>query len=279
MNFIIAEGFVGWGLDLLWQQVGHLECQVLNDNVELLILVLSTWDRDVTNLLGNGRNDDMSEILDQMRLVLEVSCGSLYGHQRCTPTLSSREKPLTITIESQALNQVLDINTQLLVERIFIVSIEEFLDSVEEIFAVSAVFLVPELLSRFLESATIFIALIGHDITLFLKDSSEVGSKVAPPVSELGVVTCIGIHDINCIDDGLHRSIVGEALEENAEFHFGIGVDGVAADIHALASSLVLDVGSAALVPLKEVNEEVNSLIVIFVLLLFNDDLCREKTG
>lgn len=63
-----------WGENLLWQQVGHLKSKVLNDNIELLVLVLGSWDGNVANLLSNGWDNDMSQVLDEVRLVLEVSC-------------------------------------------------------------------------------------------------------------------------------------------------------------------------------------------------------------
>jgi hypothetical protein len=94
-------------------------------------------------------------------------------------------------------------------------------------------------------------------------------------VTEFRIFTGIGIHDINSVEDGLHGGIIGESLEENAELHLGIGIGGVASDIHSLAGTLVLSVGSSALVSLEDVDEELDGLVVVIVLLLFDDDLCE----
>lgn len=152
----------------------------------------------------------------------------------------------------------------------------------EQVFAMTGILVIPELLSRFLELASVLVALLSHNVSLLLEDSSDIRAKVAPPVSELGVFTRISVENINGINDGLHRGVVGESLQENAELHLGIGIDRVSADVHALSGTLILDVGSTALVSLENINEEIDSVIIVIVLLLFDDDLCkntRRKKG
>ena len=242
-------------LDDVGQQVGNLDVEVLDNDIELVVGVLCSWDGNVSDLSSYSWDDDLSEVVDEVRLVLQVA----------------------ITVKSKVLDELLDVNTELLVERVLVVSKEELLDRVEELLSVAAVSLVPELSARVAKVLSILVALILHDVAFLLDDSSSVRRGVVPPLSELGVVLSIGVETIDGIKDGLHRGVVGKSLEEDSELHLGILVGRVGSDSESLVGTLAGDVLCSALVLLSYVKEEVDGLVEVIMLLLLDKDLCKQK--
>lgn len=131
-------------LDKVREKILEINSQVFNDNIESLIRVFCTGDWNVTNGRDDIWDDYISQVVDQVWLVLEV----------------------TIAIESKRLDEFLYADTQLLVEWVFVVCVEEVFDRVEEVLAVTSVSLVPEMLAAVDETLSVFVALVFHDVAL-----------------------------------------------------------------------------------------------------------------
>lgn len=111
-------------LNNIGDNVGHLDDEVLEDDVavervrfsiapqnrkersQLVVGVLGTGNGDVADLSKDLRDDDVSQVGDQMRLVGDTA----------------------IAVVEQHLDCLLDILAQLLVEGILVVSVGELLD-------------------------------------------------------------------------------------------------------------------------------------------------------
>lgn len=96
-------------LDEIGQQVRDLDVEVLDDNVELVVGVLCSGDGQVADLRCDSGDNDVAQVVDEVRLVLEVS----------------------VAVKGKVLDELLDVDAKLLVERVLVVGKEELLDRVE----------------------------------------------------------------------------------------------------------------------------------------------------
>jgi len=88
------------------------------------------------------------------------------------------------------------------------------------------------------------------------------------PGSEFRVVLRVGVKLVDGVEDSLHRSAVGESLEESAELVLSALVVGVVANRSNSSSGLLAGLLRLNLVVFGLVHEEFDSLLVILVALL-----------
>lgn len=212
------------------QDVGRRKDQVLDDEIELVVCVLDARDRNVAGLVDERRQDDRAQVLPEVLLVLQVA----------------------VAVEQQVLGQLGPVLAELLVERVVAelctsarrrrraaYSEREVLDRVEQVLAVAAVLVREERLAVVAERAALAVALVLHDVARLLEHAAQVRVGALEPLAELVVVLRVDVDLIDGVEDGLHRLVVGEALEEGAELEFGLGDGRVGADRLDVAGALV----------------------------------------
>jgi len=235
-------------LEQVGEEVGSLEGKVLDDEVDVGRGVLGTRNGNVTDLLEEFGENDGSDILPEVRLVLEV----------------------TFRVEEEVGEESLDGFSETLVESIVGVLSEEVLNLVEESILVSSVFAVlgiPELLARVLEFLSTTVTLILHDVSRFLEALTNVAVEFVEPVTKFGIVLRIGVELVNSVEDTVHGGTVGESLEESSELVLSALVVGVVTNRSNGSSGLLAGLLSLNLVVFSLVHEELDSLLVILVAL------------
>lgn len=129
--------------------------------VNEIIGVLDTRNGHVANVLDELRNDDSADVVPQMWLELEVA----------------------LAIERQVFGETLDVLTELNVERVVGILLEETLELVDEFLTVWAVLLAEEAFAVLAELAALGVALVLHDVARLLQDFAGVGIHLLEPGS------------------------------------------------------------------------------------------------
>lgn len=248
-----AKVVVDVDLDDVGPQVGTLQDEVLDDQVNVLVRVFRSGNGNVTDLLDQRRQDDSSNVVPQSRLELEVA----------------------FRVEEQVLDESLPVFTESLVQGVITHGHEEGLDLVAKVVEVTLVLVVEESLAVVTELLTFSGRVVIEDVSGLQQDSVDVVVEFVVPLSQLGVVGRVGVHGIDRVHQGLHRLVVGESLEQGSELQGSGFVGRVGGDLGSRIATVGGDVLGVTLVVFSLVKEEGDGLLVILVVLAFNNDLLQ----
>lgn len=240
-------------LDDVRPQVGTLQDEVLDDQVNVLVRVFSSGNGNVTDLLDQRRQDDSSDVVPQSGLELEVA----------------------FRVEEQVLDKSLPVFTESLVQGIVTHGHEEGLDLVAEVVKVTLVLVVKESLAVVTELSTFSGRIVIEDVSGLQQDSVNVVVQPVVPLSQLGVVGRVGVHGIDRVHQGLHRLVVGESLEQGSELQGSGFIGRVRGDLGGRVTTMGSNVLGVTLVVLGLVKEEGDGLLVVLVVLAFDNDLLQ----
>jgi len=245
------EVVVRSNLDDVGGQVGSLQDEVLDNKVDLVVRVFGSGNRDVSNVPDDRRKDDPSDVVQELGLVRQV----------------------TLRVEQQVLGQSLPVLAESSVQWVITHGGEEIGGLVTEVLEVSLVLVVEVLTSVVPELLSLSGRVIVENVTRLEQDLVDVLVGTVVPVSETLVLSGVGVHLVDSIPQGLHRSTVGEPFEQGPELQRSGVVSGVVGDLGGRVLAVRLDVLGVSLVVLGLVEEEVDSLLVVLVLLAVNNDL------
>ena len=235
---------MGLERDDVGQEVGALEDEVLDDEVDLLVGVLDAGDGDVADLLDERGKDLLADVVPELGLELERA----------------------VVVKEDVLGEPLPVLAKADVDGVGAHRLEELGDRVEEVVLVGGVLVVEELLARLAELAALAGRLVLEDISRLDEALADVLRQLVEPVAELRVVVGVGVERVDSVKDGVHRAAVGEALEERLELGVGLLEGRVLGDGADRVAALVGEVLRMALVGVGLVEEEVDGVVVVVVL-------------
>jgi len=122
------ERVVALDSDNVGEEVGSGKDEVLDDQINIGVGELGSGDGNVTNLLDKGREENVSDVVPQVRLEGEV----------------------TFRVEEQVLGESLDVITQSPVEGVVVHGGEEELNLIGHVLPVGSVLVLKEVLARLL---------------------------------------------------------------------------------------------------------------------------------
>jgi len=185
------EGVVALDADNVGEEVGSRKDEVLDDKVDVGVGELGSGDGNVANLPDEGREENVSDVIPQVRL----------------------EGKVTLRVEEQILGESLHVITQSPVEGIVVHSSEEQLDLIGQVLPVVTVLVLEEVLAGLLEVLGLSVRVILEDVSGLEKDSVSVVVKLGPPLRELLVVLGISVDLVKRVLHAIHGLAVGESLE------------------------------------------------------------------
>lgn len=176
-------------------EVVTLENEVLDNGIHHGIRVLDTRNRNVTNGLEDTGENDISQVLDKMRLELSLSV-------------------LVLTkVEEELLNSIAEGNVLLVLVELVNVEFELIGNSV----GVVAVAVAEEELALVVELVPLLSGLVLKNVALLLETLANVLVHVSEPTLELRVVVSIAVDDVDRVEHVVEGGAVGEALDEGLE--------------------------------------------------------------
>jgi hypothetical protein len=235
---------VGLERDDVGQEVGALEDEVLDDEVDLLVGVLDAGDGDVADLLDERGKDLLADVVPELGLELERA----------------------VVVKEDVLGEPLPVLAKADVDGVGAHRLEELGDRVKEVVLVGGVLVVEELLARLAELAALAGRLVLEDVSGLDEALADVLRQLVEPVAELRVVVGVGVERVDGVKHGVHRAAVGEALEERLELGVGLLEGRVLGDGADRVAALVGEVLRVALVGVGLVEEEVDGVVVVVVL-------------
>ena len=248
-----AKVVVDVDLDDVGPQVGALQDEVFDDQVNVLIRVLGSGNGHVANLLNQRGQDDPSDVVPQPGLEFEI----------------------TLRVEEQVLDESLPVFTESLVQRVITHGHEESLDLVAEVVEMTLVLVVEESLAVVPELSTFTGRVVIEDVSRLQQDSVDVVVQLVVPLPQLGIVGRVGVHVIDRVHQRLHRLVVGESLEQSSELQSSGLVSRVVGNLGGRVTTVVGDVLGVTLVVLGLVKEEGDGLLVVLVVLALDNDLLQ----
>lgn len=241
------------------KDVGHevvtLENQVLNDGIKLRVGVLNAGDGNVGNVLHDGRDDDISQVLDQMRL----------------------EDGLSVIIVAKVSEQLLAGLTEGLVLRIAVKLLGKELDLVDDTVGVTAVLVAEQESAVVVELVPLLGGLVLEDEPLLEEAASDVVVHALEPVLKLTVVISVTVNLGDGVPKVRSRGTVGKALNQSSEALLGSGE--AASGLLAGVGRLLTNMSAVAAVLLGEVEKGLDGLSVVGVLLAFENHLLQAPDG
>ena len=248
-----AKVVVNVNLDDVGPQVGALQDEVLDDQVNVLVRVLGSGNGHVANLLDQRGQDDPSNVVPQSGLELEVA----------------------LRIEEQILDESLPVFAESLVQGVITHGHEESLNLVAEVVKVTLVLVVKESLAVVSKLSTFTGRVVIENVSRLQQDSVNVVVQLVVPLPQLGIVGRIGVHVIDRVHQGLHRLVVGESLEQSSELQSSGLVRRVVGNLGGRVATVVGDVLGVTLVVLSLIKEEGDGLLVVLVVLALDNDLLQ----
>lgn len=241
------------------KDVGHevvtLKNQILNDGIKLRVGVLNAGDGNVGNVLHDGRNDDISQVLDQMRL----------------------EDGLAVVIIAKVGEQLLAGLTKGLVLRIAVKLLGKELDLVDDTVGVTAVLVAEQESAVVVELVPLLGGLVLEDEPLLKEAAADVVVHALEPVLKLTVVISVTVNLGDGVPKIRSRGTVGKALNQSSEALLGSGE--AASGLLAGVGRLLANMSAVAAVLLGEVEKGLDGLSVVGVLLAFENHLLQAPDG
>ena len=188
---VVAADFHGIG-----EEIVTLDDKVLNDDIDHGVRDLDTWDGDVASVLEDVGDDDLGQILDEMRL----------------------ECRLAILILTQVGEELLGGTSEGLVLGILVELLAIELELVENAVRVISVSLAEEESAFVVDLVPLIVGLILQDVALLLETLADVLVETLEPVLEFRVLVGITVDLVKGIEEVIKTGRVGEAFDEGLEF-------------------------------------------------------------
>ena len=200
-----AEVVVVAELENVGEEVVALKDKVLNDGVDHRVRNLDTGNRDVASVLKDARDDDIGEILDEMRL----------------------EGDLAVCIVAEIEEEFLDSVAESLVLWVRIELLAQEVKLVQNAVGVISVAVAEEELSLIVQAVPLLGGGVLEDVALLLETSSCVLVKIFEPVLKLRVLVGISVDVIEGLEEIVGARRVRKTLDECLEIsqHLFITVD------------------------------------------------------
>lgn len=245
------EGVERLDVDNVGEKVRTRKDQVLNNQVDAVVGVLSAGNGDVADLLEKHRDQDLSNIVPKLGL----------------------ESKVTFVVEEQVFEESLDVVTKSDVERVFAKGCEPDLELVEKKFLVGLVLLLEEFSARLSKLLGLTVRILVEDVTGLKKHSVHVVVESGEPFAELRVVLNVGVDLVESRKDVVERLAVGKSFEKGSELDSGVAHGRVVGNGLGRLGALVGNVLSVTSVVLEGVKEPSHGLLVVLVTLAFDDNL------
>lgn len=245
------EGVERLDVDNVGEKVRTRKDQVLNNQVDAVVGVLSAGNGDVADLLEKHRDQDLSNIVPKLGL----------------------ESKVTFVVEEQVFEESLDVVTKSDVERVFAKGCEPDLELVEKKFLVGLVLLLEESSARLSKLLGLTVRILVEDVTGLKKHSVHVVVESGEPFAELRVVLNVGVDLVESRKDVVERLAVGKSFEKGSELDSGVAHGRVVGNGLGRLGALVGNVLSVTSVVLEGVKEPSHGLLVVLVTLAFDDNL------
>lgn len=194
---------MAWGTDLftvsnlkdVWHEVVTLNDQVLNDSIDHRITVLDSRNWDITDALEDARNNNLREILYQMRL----------------------ECWLAILVIAKIIEQLLHRLSETLVLWVLVELVGKELDFIEDAVGMVSVTVSKEEVATVVQLVPLIGGSVFHNIALLLQALSDVRVNLLEPVLQLGILVRITVDLVKSIKQVISRSAIGKALNQCLE--------------------------------------------------------------
>jgi len=176
-------------------KVVTLEDEVLDDSVHHGVGVLDARNRDVADGLEETGEDNLGQILDEMRLELS----------------------LAVLILTEVEEELLDSITEGDVLSVLVELIDVELELIGNSVGVVAVAVTEEELALVVELVPLLGGRVLEDVALLLEALADVLVHVSEPALKLGITVGIAVDDVDGVEHVVQRGAVGEALDESLE--------------------------------------------------------------
>ncbi|KNB10096.1 hypothetical protein FOXG_20303 [Fusarium oxysporum f. sp. lycopersici 4287] len=250
-----SEVVLAGNLEDVGGKVVTLKDQVLDDSIDLGVGVLNSRNWDVGNVLKGGRDNDIPQVLKQMRL----------------------EDRLAILVVAKVLEQLLERLGKSMVLRVLVELVGKELDLIDNTVGVTAVFVAEEVSSLVVELIPLTSGLILEDVTLLKEASADVRVHSLEPVLELTVVISVAVNLADGLPKILSGGAVGESLNDSAEVTLG-GSKATTCVLGSIGRALAKSAAVAA-VSLSQAQKSLNGLRVVLVLLALQNHLLETPDG
>ena len=180
-------------LEDVGSKVVTLNDKVLHDGIHHGVRVLNTRDGNVADVLEEGREDDISQVLDQVRLELGLAVG----------------------VVSEVVEELVHRLGESLVLRVVVKLLGEELNLVSDLVGVVPVAVAEQELALVVELVPLGVGVILDDVTLLLQAAADEPVHVGEPALELGVLLGIAVDLVDRVGEVVERGGVGETLEKS----------------------------------------------------------------
>jgi len=232
------------------EEISALKGKVLDDKVKGIVGVLDARDGDISNLFNDLRQDNLADVVPELRFELETA----------------------FAVKEQVFGKAGPILSKALIQRIVTHSSEPGANTVKQIVEVGAVLLVIEATSAFAKLPALGIALWFQNKPCLEKYFLDVRVDLREPVTQLGIASRILNQDVHSVDKGVERIAIGKPFKESSEFTYGEVDILVGCDTFSVVASSGSNRPTVLGVLSNIAEEPANRLLVIIMLLAFNDN-------
>lgn len=252
-----APVVVAGKLEHIGSEVVTLNHKVLNHRINHGVSVLDARYGNIADVLEDGRKDDVSQVLDEVRL----------------------EGRLPILVITEVIEQPLAGIGKAPVVGVLVELVGEELDLISDAIGVVAVTVAKEEVAAVVELVPLIGSTVLHDVALLAKALSDVGINLLEPVLQLRVSVSVAVDLVDRIHEIVGRSVVGETLNESLEVLLGPLEGSIGVCTLDATNSLLGNVASVASVLLSQIKERVDGLHVVLVSLDLHHHLLQAPDG
>lgn len=173
-------------------EVVALNDEVLNNGIDHGVAVLDTWDRDVAHVLKDGREDDIAQVLHEVRL----------------------EDGLAVLVVTEVVEKLVDGLGELLVLWVGIKLLADELELISNAVSVATVAAAQEVVAVVVELVPLVVAAVLEDEALLLESLANEVVDALEPVAELWVLVGVLVNLVDGLNEVIEGGVVGETLEK-----------------------------------------------------------------
>lgn len=178
-------------------QVVTLKDQVLDNEVDHRVLVLNTRNGDVADVLEERREDDIGQVLDQVRLELS----------------------LAVLVVAEIEEELVHGLAETLVERVLVELVNVELELVKNAVSVVAVAVAEEKVALVVELVPLISGSVLEDKALLLQATTDVGVDLLEPVLELWVAVGVAVDLVDRVEHVVEGGAVGETFDDGLQIN------------------------------------------------------------
>jgi len=179
------------------QRVGSkvitLDDEVLNDGVDHGVAVFDTRDGDVTDVLEDGREDDVAQVLEKVGL----------------------EHSLAVLILTKVKEELVDRLSELLVLRVSVELLANEFELVGDAVSVSTVAATKEAVTIIVDLVPLLVATVFEDEALLLESLADELVDASEPVPELWILVGVLVDLVDGLNQVIERGVVCETLKKS----------------------------------------------------------------